>query len=84
MVYFNALTQTPHQFLHVFFQKILHKICSISGKVLRIVIFHKNGLQALVEYPLNVLYNFNEADSLSFDRNSLRAEVYLVTLRTST
>ena len=32
-------------------QRVLHKICLPYGKVLRIVIFHKNGLQALVEYP---------------------------------
>jgi len=39
-------------FVFVFvLQKVLHKICSPHGKVLRIVIFHKNGLQALVEYP---------------------------------
>ena len=36
-------------------QKVLHKICTPHGKVLRIVIFHKNGLQALVEYPFQTL-----------------------------
>jgi Na+/pantothenate symporter len=35
-----------------FFQEVLHTICSPSGQVLRIVIFTKNGVQAMVEYPL--------------------------------
>ncbi|GFQ66336.1 heterogeneous nuclear ribonucleoprotein L [Trichonephila clavata] len=30
---------------------VIHTICSPSGKVLRIVIFKKNGVQAMVEYP---------------------------------
>jgi hypothetical protein len=34
------------------FQEVLHTICSSSGQVLRIVIFKKNGIQAMVEYPL--------------------------------
>jgi hypothetical protein len=34
------------------FQEVLHTICSPSGQVLRIVIFKKNGVQAMVEYPL--------------------------------
>jgi hypothetical protein len=34
------------------FQEVLHTICSPSGQVLRIVIFKKNGMQAMVEYPL--------------------------------
>ncbi|KDR13299.1 Heterogeneous nuclear ribonucleoprotein L, partial [Zootermopsis nevadensis] len=32
--------------------EVLHTICSPSGQVLRIVIFKKNGIQAMVEYPL--------------------------------
>ncbi|KAJ9588341.1 hypothetical protein L9F63_018267, partial [Diploptera punctata] len=32
--------------------EVLHTICSPSGQVLRIVIFKKNGVQAMVEYPL--------------------------------
>jgi len=34
------------------FQEVLHTICSPNGQVLRIVIFRKNGTQAMVEYPL--------------------------------
>lgn len=33
-------------------QDVLHTISTPSGKVLRIVIFKKNGVQAMVEYPL--------------------------------
>ena len=33
------------------FQDILHTIFSKQGHVLRIVIFRKSGLQAMVEYP---------------------------------
>ncbi len=32
----------------------MHTICTPSGQVLRIVIFKKNGVQAMVEYPFNV------------------------------
>ncbi|XP_032231297.2 heterogeneous nuclear ribonucleoprotein L-like isoform X2 [Nematostella vectensis] len=46
----NILLLTIINPLHPINVKILHKICSPSGKVLRIVIFHKNGLQALVEF----------------------------------
>ncbi|XP_031557317.1 heterogeneous nuclear ribonucleoprotein L-like isoform X2 [Actinia tenebrosa] len=46
----NILLLTIINPLHPINVKILHKICSNSGKVLRIVIFHKNGLQALVEF----------------------------------
>lgn len=35
----------------VLFQDVLHTICQSSGQVLRIVIFKKNGVQAMVEYP---------------------------------
>lgn len=35
-----------------YFQDILHTIFSKQGQVLRIVIFRKSGLQAMVEYPL--------------------------------
>lgn len=35
------------------FQDVLHTICQSSGQVLRIVIFKKNGVQAMVEYPFN-------------------------------
>ena len=30
----------------------MHTICSPYGQVLRIVIFKKNGVQTMVEYPL--------------------------------
>lgn len=36
---------------HFSFQDVVKKICSSYAEVERIVIFHKNGLQALVEYP---------------------------------
>jgi heterogeneous nuclear ribonucleoprotein L len=32
------------------FQDVLHTICQASGQVLRIVIFKKNGVQAMVEF----------------------------------
>lgn len=32
------------------FQDVLHKICHPHGQVLRIVIFKKNGVQAMVEF----------------------------------
>ncbi|KAJ7387391.1 hypothetical protein OS493_004385 [Desmophyllum pertusum] len=53
----NILLLTIINPLHPITVKVLHKICSPHGKVLRIVIFHKNGLQALVEYPLQTIYN---------------------------
>ena len=31
----------------------MHTICSPSGKVLRIVVFKKNGVQVMVEYPFS-------------------------------
>jgi len=31
-------------------QDVLHKICNPHGQVLRIVIFKKNGVQAMVEF----------------------------------
>ena len=34
-----------------FTQDVMHTICSPYGKVVRIVIFKKNGLQTMVEYP---------------------------------
>ena len=34
-----------------FFQDVLHKITQDYGNVLRIVIFKKHGVQAMVEYP---------------------------------
>ncbi|RMX41638.1 hypothetical protein pdam_00008905 [Pocillopora damicornis] len=43
----NILLLTIINPLHPITVKVLHKICSPHGKVLRIVIFHKNGLQAL-------------------------------------
>lgn len=33
-----------------YFQDVLHKICHPHGQVLRIVIFKKNGVQAMVEF----------------------------------
>ncbi|XP_073258090.1 heterogeneous nuclear ribonucleoprotein L-like [Porites lutea] len=46
----NILLLTIINPLHPITVKVLHKICTPHGKVLRIVIFHKNGLQALVEF----------------------------------
>ncbi|KAK8774294.1 hypothetical protein V5799_011172 [Amblyomma americanum] len=34
---------------------VIHTICTPSGKVLRIVIFKKNGVQAMVEYPFQLV-----------------------------
>lgn len=35
-----------------FLQDVLYTICNPCGPVQRIVIFRKNGVQAMVEYPL--------------------------------
>nr|CAI5840830.1 unnamed protein product [Callosobruchus analis] len=35
---------------------VLHTICQSSGQVLRIVIFKKNGVQAMVEYPFHAAF----------------------------
>lgn len=42
----------PFGFLFFIFllQDVLHKICNPHGQVLRIVIFKKNGVQAMVEF----------------------------------
>jgi len=32
-------------------QEVINAICASYGNVLRIVIFRKNGVQAMVEYP---------------------------------
>jgi hypothetical protein len=37
---------------------VLHSITHPHGKVVRIVIFHKNGVQAMVEYPLTVSMDY--------------------------
>lgn len=37
-------------FLCPLVQDVLHKICQPHGQVLRIVIFKKNGVQAMVEF----------------------------------
>lgn len=36
-------------------QDVLYTICNNCGPVQRIVIFRKNGVQAMVEYPLKQL-----------------------------
>ena len=45
----------PRQIANTFsffcFQDVLHKITQDFGNVLRIVIFKKHGVQAMVEYP---------------------------------
>ena len=52
----------------VFLQDVISAICAPHGNVLRIVIFRKNGVQAMVEYPFafslliffhNRIYNNN-------------------------
>lgn len=47
-----ALSKPSNAVCSLLFQEVLHTICSPSGQVLRIVIFRKNGIQAMVEYPL--------------------------------
>lgn len=37
------------------FQDVLYTVCNPIGSVLRIVIFKRNGIQAMVEYPYRVL-----------------------------
>lgn len=51
-------------------QDVLHKICQPHGQVLRIVIFKKNGVQAMVEFEsieaaTRVRDNLNGADIYS-------------------
>lgn len=40
------------------FQEVLHTICYPHGQVHRIVIFKKNGVQAMVEYPFYNRLNY--------------------------
>ena len=47
-----ALSKPSNAECSLLFQEVLHTICSPNGQVLRIVIFRKNGIQAMVEYPL--------------------------------
>lgn len=49
----GVMYKLQHQ--HSWFQDVMHTICSPYGQVLRIVIFKKNGVQAMVEYPLSYL-----------------------------
>lgn len=63
-IYFSAFTFTKYfsnefsQLMHLIsflcfsLQEVLHTISSPHGQVQRIVIFKKNGVQAMVEYPL--------------------------------
>lgn len=37
----------------------MHTICNPQGRVVRIVIFRKTGVQSMVEYPFTVVYNYN-------------------------
>jgi len=39
-------------------QEVLHTISAPSGQVQRIVIFKKNGVQAMVEYPFSINFIF--------------------------
>lgn len=45
--------------LFVYFQEVLHTISSPHGQVQRIVIFKKNGVQAMVEYPFCEMTNID-------------------------
>ncbi|KAJ0066855.1 hypothetical protein NL108_004830, partial [Boleophthalmus pectinirostris] len=60
----TTVTRLPH-FLHSVtcwywtvsaftLQDVLYKVCNPIGNVLRIVIFKRNGIQAMVEYPSSV------------------------------
>lgn len=40
-----------YTFICVCLQDVLYTICNNCGPVQRIVIFRKNGVQAMVEYP---------------------------------
>jgi len=51
-------------------QEVLHTISAPSGQVQRIVIFKKNGVQAMVEYPLQYKCVFDACD---IGRTALRA-----------
>jgi len=46
-------------------QDVVYTICSPCGTVLRIVIFKKNGVQSLVEYPLADVFNIGNAFNLN-------------------
>jgi hypothetical protein len=52
MFHRSALSKLANAECSLLFQEVLHTICSPNGQVLRIVIFRKNGTQAMVEYPL--------------------------------
>lgn len=43
--------ELKEEFLCVFVQDVLYTVCNPIGSVLRIVIFKRNGIQAMVEYP---------------------------------
>lgn len=48
-------------------QEVLHTISAPSGQVQRIVIFKKNGVQAMVEYPFAI-----QPSSFSMNRDKTR------------
>lgn len=45
-------TEGPDTFICFSLQDVLYTICNNCGPVQRIVIFRKNGVQSMVEYPL--------------------------------
>lgn len=55
----RAALRTPFSkcVLYFFSQDVLYTICNNCGPVQRIVIFRKNGVQAMVEYPFRWVQN---------------------------
>lgn len=58
-----ALTLHVHTLFHcVYFQQDILYICNKCGPVQRIVIFGKNRVQAMVEYPFESIHAFVRLD----------------------
>ena len=49
--YSLAFSAEVINYLCLCLQEVMNTICSPNGQVLRIVIFKKNGVQCMVEYP---------------------------------
>eukprot|EP00794_Sanderia_malayensis_P013887 gene13887-15335_t len=75
----NVLLFTIINAIHPINVDIVRKICSAYAEVQRIVIFHKNGLQALAEYPFHVVlrsvYNSSE-EALTVRKALNRCDIY--------
>ncbi|KAF7650809.1 hypothetical protein LDENG_00120250 [Lucifuga dentata] len=61
----NVLLLTIMNPIYPITTDVLYTICNNCGPVQRIVIFRKNGVQAMVEYPLSWVASLNGADIYS-------------------